>query len=608
MSIELSKGALATIMQGGDYIEPIVQVLSIKRMNSGTGQPDKDKFRALLSDGQCTVSFAMMTAPVYARAGENGLAKFSIIKIVRFITSVINNTEGKDSRVLLILDLTVLKDGNELGEKIGNPVSYSQLNVGPSTNYHQSSANAIQAAGSPSKKPRLSVPFNANCGTSSSRAVYAISSLSPFHNKWIIRAKVINKSDIRKWENSKGVGQLFSFEIADESSEIKCTAFKELVDQFYDVVQVDKIYYISKCQIKIASKQFNTVKNDYEIYLTPDTVIEECFMCDLPQIPTNFNFVEIRRIADLHANELIDVIGVAKSTSDLQIFTAKSSGREIKKRDVQLVDQSKTVVTLTLWGGQAENFNGNGNPVISLKNAKIHEFLGGKSLSTISSTQMRINPETKEAFLLKAWYESEGARITNAYNISVQTGGGNSAFNPPWMCFKEVSGQQLGRNSDKADSYQVKGTILLIKGERLVYKSCPGPDCQKKVIDNSNGTYTCQSCNKSFNSFKFRILCNMNVCDWSSNQWMTVFNDEAEKILGLTALEVGQQAETDPDGLNDTLEKCMFKECILRCRVKTETYNDEQRVKTVAFRADPINHSEYNAHLVNNIKKLARLS
>ncbi|ERL84890.1 hypothetical protein D910_02313, partial [Dendroctonus ponderosae] len=141
------------------------------------------------------------------------------------------------------------------------------------------------------------------------------------------------------------------------------------------------------------------------------------------------------------------------------------------------------------------------------------------------------------------------------------------------VLFIPIYSQQLGRNSDKADSYQVKGTILLIKGERLVYKSCPGPDCQKKVIDNSNGTYTCQSCNKSFNSFKFRILCNMNVCDWSSNQWMTVFNDEAEKILGLTALEVGQQAETDPDGLNDTLEKCMFKECILRCRVKTETYN-----------------------------------
>lgn len=60
--------------------------------------------------------------------------------------------------------------------------------------------------------------------------------------RWIIRAKVINKSDIRKWENSKGVGQLFSFEIADESAEIKCTAFKELVDQFYDMVHVNTYF------------------------------------------------------------------------------------------------------------------------------------------------------------------------------------------------------------------------------------------------------------------------------------------------------------------------------------------------------------------------------
>lgn len=73
-----------------------MQVLSVKKMNTGSGQPEKDRYRAYLSDGQYTVSFAMMTAQVYAQAGEKGLPKFTVMKIKRFITSVVNNTEGKD--------------------------------------------------------------------------------------------------------------------------------------------------------------------------------------------------------------------------------------------------------------------------------------------------------------------------------------------------------------------------------------------------------------------------------------------------------------------------------------------------------------------------------
>lgn len=83
-------------MQGEDIAEPVVQVLSVKKINTGSGNPDKDRYRVFLSDGQYTVSAAMMTAPVYAKAGEKGLTKFTIMKIERFITSVINNPDGRE--------------------------------------------------------------------------------------------------------------------------------------------------------------------------------------------------------------------------------------------------------------------------------------------------------------------------------------------------------------------------------------------------------------------------------------------------------------------------------------------------------------------------------
>lgn len=40
---------------------------------------------------------------------------------------------------------------------------------------------------------------------------------SVFSPRWTIRARVMSKSSIRNWSNSKGEGKLFSFEIVDES-------------------------------------------------------------------------------------------------------------------------------------------------------------------------------------------------------------------------------------------------------------------------------------------------------------------------------------------------------------------------------------------------------
>jgi len=95
-------------------------------------------------------------------------------------------------------------------------------------------------------------------------------------------------------------------------------------------------------------------------------------------------------------------------------------------------------VALTLWGSQAESFDRTDNPVIALKGARVGEFGGGKNLSTIGRTTMKIDPDMKEAHQLQGWYGQEGANIQTT-DLSARTGGvgGGSA---PWMCLKEVSG------------------------------------------------------------------------------------------------------------------------------------------------------------------------
>lgn len=65
-----------------------------------------------------------------------------------------------------------------------------------------------------------------------------IASLTPYQNKWVIKARVTGKSPIRSWSNAKGEGTLFSFDLVDESSEIRVTAFREQCTKFYDMIEV----------------------------------------------------------------------------------------------------------------------------------------------------------------------------------------------------------------------------------------------------------------------------------------------------------------------------------------------------------------------------------
>ncbi len=47
---------------------------------------------------------------------------------------------------------------------------------------------------------------------------------------------------------------------------------------------------------------------------------------------------------------------------------------------------------------------------------------------------------------------------------------------------------------------------------------CPEEKCGKKVIDENNGSYRCEKCNKTYNSFKWAYM--VSVCIWkkSSNR------------------------------------------------------------------------------------------
>lgn len=411
--------------------------------------------------------------------------------------------------------MEVLHKGTEVNVKIGDPQNLDakpnqQAPTNTSTNGNNLERRSEAARPAAVAPPRNFAANSSNLNESvlDGRHSQPISSLTPYQNKWVIKARVTNKSTIRTWSNAKGEGKLFSMDLMDESGEIRCTGFREAVDKFYEMIQVDKVYFISKCQLKPANKQFTKIKNDYEMTMSNDTLIQECEdVSDMPVV--QYDFVPVKNIQELENNTLIDVIGVCKEAGDVQTFTARATGRELKKRELTLVDKSDASVTLTLWGLDAENFNAAyQQPVVLIKSARVSEFNGGKTITVGNGSTFKINPDIVEGHKLRGWFDNGGGEnITTS--VSARTGAGSN-FSTEWLTFQEAKAKGLGEG-DRPDYFQLRGLIHLIRGNNAIYKACPQPECSKKVLEQDNGQYRCEKCNAEFPNFKYRLMLSVSI-------------------------------------------------------------------------------------------------
>lgn len=116
------------------------------------------------------------------------------------------------------------------------------------------------------------------------------------------------------------------------------------------------------------------------------------------------------------------MIGVCRSIGELASIVTKSTNRKVSKRDLQLVDRSNRVVSCTLWGAEAEGFEAGNFPVVAIKGARVSDF-NGRSLSTIMSSMLSLDPDIPEAHKLRGWFDNVG-KNEEAASISTQRGGG----------------------------------------------------------------------------------------------------------------------------------------------------------------------------------------
>lgn len=446
--------------------------------------------------------------------------------------------------------------------------------------------------------------------------IIPISALNPYQGRWAIKARVTAKGDLRRYNNARGDGKVFSFDLLDsDGGEIRVTCFNAVVDRFYDVIEVGRVYFISKGSLKPAQKNFNHLKNEWEIFLEANSTVDLCPEEDgsIPQ--QQFSFKPISEIENAENNSIFDVIGIVISVNP-SVPILRKNGMETQRRILNLKDGSGRSVELTLWGdfcnkeGQKlqEMVDSDVFPVLAVKAGKVSDF-SGKSLGTISSTQLFINPDIPEAHGLKDWFD-RGGRNTASTSISrdIMPGG---AKNEVRKTLTQIKYEGLGR-SDKPDWVTVRASVTFIKTDTFCYTACPlmigDRQCNKKVTRSGNSRWQCDRCNQEFDECDYRYLLQVQIQDHTGLTWVTAFQESGEEILGYPAKELYLlKYESDDDTrFAEIIRSRLFCQYLFRLKIKEEMYGDEQRVKTTVVKADKVNHSSESRYLLDLISRFHR--
>jgi replication factor A1 len=108
----------------------------------------------------------------------------------------------------------------------------------------------------------------------------------------------------------------------------------------------------------------------------------------------------------LKFESFVNVIGLIENVG--QLSSLERPGKTtVALRKFKLIDQSKTVVSVTLWGKQATEFSLATGEILLLRRAKMTNY-GGLSLSIMRATEVNVLPENygdSEVVELRKWWK-----------------------------------------------------------------------------------------------------------------------------------------------------------------------------------------------------------
>ncbi|KAH3666257.1 hypothetical protein OGAPHI_004446 [Ogataea philodendri] len=576
----LSPGIILNICKDGATPDVLyLQAHQAKSIPEATGE----RLRLMLNDGQYAINGVFK--PSEAQNAIENFKRYCILKITQYEITPTNN-----GKIFLVVDRAEVAEQGEKSE-----IKYESLDDylkehPEDNNLLKGQAQARDNTMTPS--PAATLPKkSASRPPPKYQNLYSIDQLSPYQNSWTIKARVSFKGDMKHWSNQRGDGKLFNVNLLDETGEIRATAFNQVADKFWDILEENKVFYISKASMQMAKPQFSNLKHQYELQFDKDTMVEPCEDdSDVPKL--NFDFTSLDKVQSLETGAVIDVIGVLKDVKEKQEIVAKSTGKPFDRRDVVLVDKTGFAVNVGLWNKHAREFNVSVGSVVAFKGARVQDF-GGKSLSLIPAATIVVNPDIEEAYKVKGWYDAQGANQSFKTITADSGSGSNNELNSRQSILdrktiKQAQDERLGMK-DKPDFFNIKATISFIKTDNFCYPACPNDGCNKKLLEQDNGTWRCEKCNINHAEPNYRYILTVSVVDETGQMWLTLFDEQANQLLGLSALEFLKLKNDAEDPSIESVgenalktfinENVSFKEVLLRIRGKVDSYQGQDRAR-----------------------------
>lgn len=439
--------------------------------------------------------------------------------------------------------------------------------------------------------------------------VTPISTLSPYSGgRWRIKARVLVRGEIRRFNNARGEGQLMKVDLADQSGEISATFFGKAVDKYYSLLKPGQVLTFQKGQIKAANKRYD--RGDYVLIFEESSVIEA--VAEDHAIPAvTYDFKPLSAISELANETLVDIKAVIYAVSEPFTFTAKTSQREMTKREIGIWDPSGpdgfTTLELTVWGDSALGDKYQVGTVMFAKRARIGEWQGAKILS--SPVQLDLHPDSPEAFDLQRRFQEHQAvtPITARQNRSSFSGSGarqtleaSREEDIHLVAPGEAGGPNDGRSVHR---HTVMATFSMLDGGRgPFYPSCPEQvpsnrpaasqgqqaaqmrSCNKKATQEGDGLWHCQAGHTCQNPV-FRYLFRVNILDHTETMEVNVYDDVARKLMGCEAgeyvrvFEAGQAGGEQELQLKQINRRVEWKRCIMRLRAQKEFFQETERIR-----------------------------
>jgi len=457
----------------------------------------------------------------------------------------------------------------------------------------------------------------------SAQAFLPIAELSAYTNKWVIKARVTNKAPLRTFSKGSGQGKVFSVDLLDASGgEIRASFFNVAADKFFDTLEKGKCFTFSKGGIKVANKQYNPCSHKYELAFDKDAIVEAAGE-DASIEAIKFSFVALKALATRSVPCTADLCGVITSFKPIMSVTAKD-GTELTKREVTIVDDSATSMTVTLWGDRAKQEDKvfEGNPVITLKSVAVKEFRESKAGSLSQSGALIFKSEAPEAKRVQEWW-SQGGSTQEVLDLSeIKAGTGNPQARNATAT--TLAGIRLAtdRLSSEPELFSIVARLALVQTRKqgeiqpLHYMACQEPreskfgkplPCNKRV-DQSN---FCASCNLA-GKVAPRLNVRCRFVDFEDQAWLTSFHEAASKILNMTGEEVramelaaAEKGEAGREELDAKIKANYFdKPMSVTVRAKLDSYNGEARANVTVVDARPVAYGEHGRQMLKDIHSL----